>query len=241
MKFRYFFLLPTALLSFAAASWAFDLSDLGGLFVSRINTAAPETREWVEQEIHIIKAQAGNINDDVLRLSLTAYLHAREKGLDNKQLLTIIDYSKPSTERRLWVVDLKNNKVLFNTWVTHGKNSGNLMATSFSNQSGSLKSSIGVFETKEPYIGGKGYSLRINGLEHGVNDNAYRRSVVIHGAWYADPDNMKRYGQIGRSWGCPAVSPSTVHSLINTIKNNTLLVAYYPDKSWLKNSPFLAG
>ncbi|EKD55122.1 MAG: hypothetical protein ACD_60C00025G0019 [uncultured bacterium] len=195
---------------------------------------------WLSKETRRINQQAGNINPRVLQLSLVAYLKARQRGMDHKQLLTIIDYSKPSTERRLWVVDLRNARVLFNTWVTHGKNSGKTDATSFSNQPGSLKSSLGVFlTTNETYVGSNGYSLRIQGLEHGINDNAYRRDIVFHGAWYAAGDVARRYGQLGRSFGCPAVSEDTAKPLINTIRNNTLVVAYYPDRHWLMNSTFL--
>jgi hypothetical protein len=205
-------------------------------------TVSPESQDWVNQQMRSINAQANNLDPHVLKLSLAAYLKARRQGLDHKQLLTIIDYSKPSSERRLWVVDLKNGKVLFNTWVTHGKNSGQLRATSFSNEPGSLKSSIGVFVTEvTPYMGGNGYSLRLSGLEHGINDNAYRRDIVVHGAWYADPTVIRKYGQIGRSWGCPAVSEKTIRPLINTIKDNTLVVAYYPDRHWLNHSTFLTG
>ncbi len=234
MKRRYLLLLIIVLLG--AAGWGpFTF------FGSDSNNLQPgTTTDWVGQEARSINSQAGNIDQSVLKLSLNAYLNARHRGLDNKQLLTIIDYSKPSTERRLWVVDLKSSKVLFNTWVSHGKNSGNLLATSFSNEPGSLKSSIGVFLTDQPYMGGKGYSLRLNGLERGINDNAYRRSIVVHGAWYVRPDVIQKYGQIGRSWGCPAVSPDTAEPLINTIKNNTLVVVYYPDRKWLRTSPFLA-
>ncbi len=206
------------------------------------NNELAGTKAWVEREIKIINDQAENLDPHVLKLSLTAYAKAREKGLDNKQLLTIIDYSKPSSERRLWVVDVKNAKVLFNTWVSHGKNSGKNNATSFSNTPGSLKSSLGVFvTTNQPYIGNNGYSLRIQGLEEGINDNAYQRSVVFHGAWYAAPDVAKKYGLLGRSWGCPAVSKELVKPLIDTIKGNTVVVAYYPDQKWLKHSTFLTG
>jgi hypothetical protein len=211
-------------------------------FPSKCNTEAMGTQTWVNREIQIIDAQANNIDPQVLRLSLTAYLKARVEGLDTKQMLTIIDYSKPSNERRLWVVDLKSNKVLFNTWVAHGKNSGKLLPTSFSNDPGSLKSSLGVFvTTRDPYMGDNGYSLRLQGLERGINDNAYRRDIVVHGAWYADPNILKKYAFLGRSWGCPAVSETLVKPLIDTIKNNTVVIAYYPDNSWLKNSLFLGG
>lgn len=199
------------------------------------------TKLWLDKEVRIIRGQASNIDPQVLRLSLTAYLKARQKGLDNKQMLTVIDYSKPSYEKRLWVFDLKHGRTLFNTWVSHGKNSGDAMARSFSNSPGSLKSSIGVFVTDtDPYQGGNGYSLRMHGLEHGINHNAYNRDIVFHGAWYVNPDTIKRYGAVGRSWGCPAVSDRLAKTIINTIREKTLVFAYYPDKNWLRHSKFLA-
>lgn len=205
------------------------------------NSAPEGSGPWLKREMQIIKSQARNIDDKVLRLSLIAYLNARKKGYGGKSILTVIDYSKPSRERRLWVFDLKRNKTLFNTWVTHGKNSGNDYATSFSNNRGSLKSSIGLFVTQHSYTGGNGYSLRLRGLESGVNDNAYRRNVVIHGAWYANPDIIGRYGQLGRSWGCPAVKSDLARPIINTIKDNSLVFAYYPDRRWLSHSRFLSA
>lgn len=224
-----------ALLGLVGFSWPFSWV---------FSTVTPEqvgTNIWLEKEMRIIKSQASNIDSRVLRLSLLAYANAKKRGLAAKQLLTVIDYSKPSSVRRLWVFDLKRGKTLFNTWVSHGKNSGGLNATSFSNKPGSLKSSIGVFVTDAPYIGGKGYSLRIKGLEHGVNDNAYSRDIVIHGAGYVNTNLIQQYGQIGRSWGCPAVSPYLSRSLINTIKDKTVVFAYYPDKNWLSHSQFLAA
>jgi hypothetical protein len=204
------------------------------------SVSVPENaREWVDREIIAIDAQADNIDPEVLKLGLIAYFHAREKGYGHKELLTLIDYSKPSNERRLWVVDMRTNRVLFNTWVSHGKNSGDVLATSFSNDPGSLKSSIGVFLTENSYVGENGYSLRLMGLEQGFNDNALSRSIVVHGAWYSDPEVIKTYGQLGRSWGCPSVMPAAVRPLINTIKDNSLVVVYYPDRNWLKNSTFL--
>lgn len=197
---------------------------------------------WLDEEMQAINRQAPNIDQHVLKLSLIAYIRAHHRGIGKKQLLTIVDYSKPSTERRLWVVDLKREKVLFNTWVTHGKNSGNISATSFSNEPGSLKSSIGVFmTTAEPYVGGNGYSLRLVGLEQGFNDNAYQRDIVVHGAWYADQAIAKKYGGLGHSWGCLAVSDKLAHPLINTIKDKTLIFVYYPDRKWLNKSAFLIG
>ena len=136
---------------------------------------------WLMSEMQTLKHQASNIDENVLRLSLIAYLNAHRRGYDNKQLLTVIDYSKPSTAKRLWVFDLRSGRALFNTWVSHGKNSGSgTRADSFSNSPGSLKSSLGVFVTDTTYVGHNGYSLRLRGLEHGLNDNAYNRAIVIH-------------------------------------------------------------
>lgn len=187
-----------------------------------------------------IHNQAANLNTQVLALALKAYSHAQYRSKNIKHILTIIDFSKPSTERRLWVIDLHKQKVLYNTWVTHGKNSGHIKANSFSNKPGSLKSSLGVFLTGKPYIGSVGYALHLTGLESGFNDNAYRRSVVVHGAWYANPNVLSKYGQLGRSFGCPAVSDTIAKSLINTIKDRALVFAYYPDRKWLEKSMFLA-
>jgi len=223
------------LLGLYGFTWPFSF-----LFTSK-NKEAFGTDLWIKQQVTIIKSQGVSVDSKVLRLGLTAYANAKKKGYSSNNLLTIIDYSKPSTEKRLWVLDLKNNKTLFHTWVSHGKNSGGLNANSFSNQNGSLKSSIGLFTTDwRPYVGGNGYSLRLNGLEYGFNDKAYQRSVVIHGAWYVNSDTIRRYGQIGRSWGCPAVSLDVAKSLIDTIKSKTLVFAYYPDSTWLKRSRFLS-
>jgi hypothetical protein len=209
--------------------------------ISHPNSEKIGTKAWIDKQTQIIESETDNLDPNVLRLSLKAYVKARQRGLDSKQLLTIIDYSKPSSERRLWVFDLKHGRELFNTWVSHGKNSGGSVASSFSNSPGSLKSSLGVFVTDEPYMGGHGLSLRIKGLEHGINDNAYSRDIVFHGARYVNSQTASQYGQVGRSWGCPAVSQDTIKSLIDTIKENTVIFAYYPDKHWLNSSEFLTG
>lgn len=228
---KYLFLI--ALIGSFGFSWPFDF-----LF-STPNSAKFGSNPWLQREVQILKSQASNIDTNVLRLSLVAYLNAHKRGIGSKQVLTVIDYSKPSSERRLWVFDLKRGRTLYNTWVTHGKNSGSVYATSFSNSPGSLKSSFGVFVAAEPYIGKNGYSVRLRGLERGVNDNAYGRAIVIHGARYANPAVLRAYGQIGRSWGCPAVSDTLSRPLINTIKDDSVVFAYYPDRNWLSHSRFL--
>lgn len=197
------------------------------------------TSAWLIKETKLITSQASNLSSGAVKAGLTAYQKAREKGLDSKEMLTIIDFTKPSKDRRLLVFDMKNQKVLFNTWVAHGKNSGEANATSFSNQASSLKSSLGVFMTSDVFDGKHGEALRVQGLEKGVNDNAYRRDIEFHSAEYVSEDVAKSRGMVGRSWGCMAVNPNTIKPLINSIKGNTIVVAYYPDKSWLDNSSFL--
>lgn len=230
---RLFFLF--ALINLLGFSWPFSWF----FSSSKLDVGS---KEWLHKKMQAIRSQAENIDEKVLRLSLVAYINANKKGIANKALLTVIDYSKPSYERRLWVFDLKREKALFNTWVSHGKNSGEILPTSFSNTHGSLKSSLGVFLTDiGAYIGENGYSLRLKGLEKGINDNAYARSVVFHGAWYANPDIIRTRGQLGRSWGCPAVKTELAKPLIDTIKDKTLVVAYYPDRNWLSRSSFLVG
>ncbi len=202
------------------------------------NTDTNTNSQWINDEINAIEPQAANLNKEVLKVGLIAYQHAQQKGITSNPYLTLVDYSKPSSERRLWVIDLDNKKVLFNTWVAHGKNSGNIDAQSFSNKPESLKSSIGVFVTADIYSGKHGNSLHVQGLESGFNDKAFSRSIVFHGANYVSA-SIAKTGRLGRSWGCWAVSQDVIASLIKTIKNNALVVAYYPDKNWLSHSNFL--
>jgi len=177
---------------------------------------------------------------NVLKLAITAYNNALKKGLDvNKKVVTVIDFTRPSNEKRLWVLDLKTKKILFNTLVAHGKYSGENYPTNFSDKHGSLQSSIGVFLTKNTYLGHNGYSLVLSGLEKGYNEHAEPRRVVMHGAPYVSDKIAKTYGRIGRSWGCPAVDVNLAKPIINTIKDGSLLVAYYPDKKWLRESEYL--
>jgi len=187
----------------------------------------------------MLSAQSKALDPDVLKLGLKAYINAHQHGLAQKELLTIIDYSKPSTENRFWVVDLKNNRVLFETLVAHGKNSGDNFATHFSNQPQSLASSFGVFLTGNTYLGHHGYSLKLRGLEPGVNDKAQTRALVVHAASYVNQMIAHHFGRLGRSWGCPALNPAIAGPVINTIKGGTLIFAYYPDRRWLSHSWFL--
>jgi hypothetical protein len=153
--------------------------------------------------------------------------------------LAVIDYSLPSTEQRLWVFDLTTRTLLFHELVAHGRNSGENLATQFSNAPDSLASSIGLYSTRETYVGRNGFSLRMDGLEPGVNDRAFERDVVIHGADYVSNDFARANGRIGRSHGCPAVPTAAARPIIDTLKDGQLVFIYYPDTQWLKSSMFI--
>lgn len=160
-----------------------------------------------------------------------------EGKLLNNSIISIVDFSLPSNQKRLFVLDLQNYKVLFNTLVAHGKNTGREVATSFSNQNESYKSSPGFYMTKETYQGKNGYSLKLEGLERGINDNAFERGIVIHGASYVCNEYVNSQGYIGRSQGCPAVPVEINRPIINTIKNGTCLFVYHP--SYINRSSVL--
>jgi hypothetical protein len=162
-----------------------------------------------------------------LDAALAAYVStAGLPDLARPNLLTIIDYTRPSVEPRLWVLDLEAGRVLYRELVAHGRNTGANLARSFSNAQGSLMSSLGLFVTDSAYIGANGYSLRLRGLQPGINDNAFDRAIVIHGAPYVSPATVARLGRLGRSLGCPAVRPAIARALIDTIKNGSVVFAY---------------
>jgi hypothetical protein len=157
-------------------------------------------------------------------------------SLTNKKVITIIDFSKPSTEKRLFIIDVENRKLLYQTLVAHGKNSGVNIASQFSNRSGSLKSSLGFFRTAETYNGKHGYSLRLDGMEKGVNDNARKRAIVIHGAKYVNDEFINKYNRLGRSWGCPAISDQLSKEIIELIKDGSCLYIYANNIDYKENS-----
>ncbi|QSX80082.1 murein L,D-transpeptidase catalytic domain family protein [Lysobacter solisilvae] len=173
-------------------------------------------------------------------MALEARDCAGRRGLaPASQRLAVIDYTRPSTARRLWVFDLDTRRLLFSELVAHGKGSGDNFARSFSNEAGSQQSSLGLFRTAESYIGQHGYSLRMDGLEPGFNDRARDRAIVMHGAWYVDPRLASSQGRIGRSHGCPAVRTEVARRMIDTLKEGQLLFAWYPEAQWVKQSRLL--
>jgi len=205
---------------------------------------APRSRStngWNRRTGRSANLAAGTLGlrQEVLDVAVRAFECARAAGHFDGSTLTIIDYSLPSTERRLWVVDVDRGTVLFNELVAHGQGSGDNYAVAFSNTPGSHQSSLGLFRTEQTYWGRHGRSLRLSGLEWGVNDRAEERAIVIHGARYVSEDFMAEHGRLGRSWGCPAL-PFGVHdAVIDRIKDGTAVFAYYPDRDWLADSAFL--
>jgi hypothetical protein len=182
---------------------------------------------------------APSADPKVIGLAVQAAECAQTQGGQPADRLAVIDYSKPSSEPRLWVFDTVNRKLLFQELVAHGKNSGDANATKFSNAPDSLASSLGLFRTSDTYTGKNGYSLRMTGLEPGVNDQAMARAIVIHGAAYVNEAMAKVAGRIGRSWGCPAVRTAIAHKLIDALKGGQMVFSYYPDKRWLTSSNYL--
>jgi hypothetical protein len=189
-------------------------------------------------EAALVKA-APDANARVIGLAVRATQCKLAQGAEPAQRLAVIDYSLPSTEQRLWVFDLKRRTLLFHELVAHGRNSGENMAVQFSNQNESKATSIGLYRTRSTYVGHNGYSLRMEGLEPGFNDNAFDRAIVIHGAPYVSPALARSNGRIGRSLGCPAVRPAIAHQLIDSMKDGQLLFSYYPDRRWLNSSSFI--
>ncbi|HNR15823.1 MAG TPA: murein L,D-transpeptidase catalytic domain family protein [Chitinophagaceae bacterium] len=155
--------------------------------------------------------------------------------------LTICDFSQSSKKKRLYIIDVDNSKLVTNTYVAHGKNSGGEFANSFSNKPESLQSSLGFYITDNTYIGKHGLSLRINGVDPGFNDKALMRTIVIHGADYVNESRVQQGGYMGRSWGCPAVPKKEATDIITTIKNGTCLFIYHPGKNYLLGSKILNG
>lgn len=183
-----------------------------------------------------------DLSEDVFNMAFKGFEKLSSVGrLNSDSLLTIIDFTKSSREKRMFVVDLKSMQVVFNTVVSHGMNSGAEYARHFSNKMNSHQSSLGFYVTGEPYKGSNGYSLKLDGVEQGFNDKAMDRAIVIHGAPYANERIIQVKGYLGRSHGCPALPQQLSKHVINSIKQGNLVFVYYPDQKYLKESEILNG
>lgn len=177
-------------------------------------------------------------NLESFKEALKGYYSLKERGLVQKEILTLVDFSLSSNVKRFWVIDLSTNTILYNSLVAHGRNTGEEYANSFSNANSSYKSSLGFYLTGEVYQGKHGMSLKLDGLEKGVNDNARQRGVVMHSANYVSNSFIKCNKRLGRSQGCPAIPQELLSGIVNTIKNKSCLFIYHPSRS-LEKIPVL--
>jgi L,D-transpeptidase catalytic domain len=196
-------------------------------------TSDEENNELLVKNLYEECSLTDKLDYNIFKQALDGY---NSIDLTNKNLLSIIDYSKPSYEKRFFIIDIENHKLLYHTLVAHGKKSGYVNATKFSNKYGSHKSSLGFFRTGNSYFGLRGYSLQLEGLEKGINDNARQRGIIIHGANYVDERIANGNGVIGRSWGCPAVSKKLSKEIINLLKGGSLLYSYADDDVYKEKS-----
>lgn len=210
---------------------------IGGIYWGSLSGIAAERSSVPNSRaLYHEMALAGTIDYAVFERAIAGY---NRMGGHDKDILTVIDFTKPSTEKRLFVIDLKLKKILFISYVAHGRNSGEKYATSFSNREGSFKSSLGFYKTENTYYGKNGYSLVLDGLERGINDKAKERAIVMHGATYADPSTIRSCGRLGRSLGCPALPLAVSKKIIDAIKGGTLLYIHGDDKTYASRSTFI--
>jgi hypothetical protein len=206
-------------------------------------SGTPEIKTNLNKEAFLIYSQlsADKLSPEAFQFAYEGFNTIRDKQLlQNDSLLTVIDYSLPSNVKRLWIIDLKNRSVIENSLVAHGRASGDLMANSFSNIPQSHKSSLGFFITGATYTGKHGYSLKIDGIEEGINQNARERSIVFHGADYVSSLYIQQVGRLGRSFGCPALPPEQNQRIIDLIKGSSCVFIYSQDESYLKSSKLIS-
>lgn len=230
------FLAITSLLSFNVSSIGKKNS---GIVVKDIAKGAIAVSA-AEMLYNQLSLDSLGLSKEAFQYALMGYNELDKQGKLRKDgILSIVDFSLPSTKKRLFVIDMASGSLLFNTLVSHGRNSGKEMATSFSNAAESFKSSLGFYITGGTYKGKHGVSLRLEGEEAGINDNAMERGIVMHAADYVNDLLARKQGYIGRSLGCPAVPPQLHKKIINTIQNGSCLFMYSPDAKYISRSKFL--
>lgn len=194
----------------------------------------------LSSKYHEWKLAALGLKEEVFASAVKGFEKLRNKGmLANHQILSIVDFSQPSANKRLYIINLVSGTILYHTLVAHGRNSGMDYATKFSNMASSFESSPGFYITSNTYRGKNGYSLKLKGCEKGINDNADKRAIVVHGADYVSENFIAQNGHLGRSHGCPAVPEELNEEIINTIKNGSCLFIYAPSQKYFKQSAIL--
>lgn len=205
-----------------------------------INNEAPVVAQWIDSVYELIHLDSFGLKKEVFYYACKGYQYLLSQNrLQKKSLITICDYSQSSGNKRLYVIDLDAGKLLFNTYVSHGKNSGSEYANSFSNRKESHKSSLGFMVTGETYNGGKGYSLHLDGMERGINDKVRSRSIVMHGSYYVNGERADEGTMMGRSFGCPAVSYEVSRQIIDAIKDGSCFFIYADNKLYATSSKIL--
>jgi hypothetical protein len=199
---------------------------------------AGDEKPALYSELHLSEL---GLSNEVFQLALTGLSKLESAGqLRIPGIITIVDFSQSSTKKRLYVIDLLNKTLLFNTYVAHGRNTGEEYAEHFSNESGTHKSSLGFYITENPAMGATvGLSLIIKGVEKGFNDKAMQRAIIMHGADYATEDFISKHGRLGRSYGCPSVPPDLIKPVSETIKGGSCMFIYHPDSNYLRKSSLL--
>lgn len=221
----FFSLLITLTLPFSANTATPDLSAFSG--------ASKSSYKAITEKYYALPTDAQDLSFKAFDLAYKAYM---KTPLYKNNVLTIVDFTKPSNQKRFYVIDVKQNTLLYKTYTSHGKNTGYKYAENFSNISESKQSSLGFFKTGATYYGKHGYSLRLHGLENGINDKAFDRAIVIHSADYLSENYIKQHGRAGRSWGCPALPNHLSKDIIDSIKNGSGLFIYAQDNNYQKKS-----
>lgn len=233
--------------AFLTVSFAFTTSNLTAKSAPKADVKTEKTSEvalTAEEKISKLYEDFSALNitmpsEDAFLKGMTGYNKLQAENRIKNELLTIVDFNLPSTEKRMWILDMNTKKVLYNTYVAHGQGTGGNLATKFSNISNSHQSSLGFYVTAETYYGKNGLSLFIDGMEKGFNSNARNRYVVIHGADYATKNFINNRGRLGRSYGCPAVPTKLSKEIINTIKGKSILFIYSENEDYLNKSKYL--
>jgi hypothetical protein len=210
-----------------------EISGMASLYAEKSLSDADIRNLWIECRID------RNLSFDIFRTAVNGYILT--EGKRKKNIITIIDFSRPSTDKRCFVIDMNKRKLLYCCLVAHGKNSGENVPEHFSNRPESLESSLGFYLTAETYSGKHGYSLRLDGLEKSINDNARARDIVIHGADYVSQKYIDNHGRLGRSWGCPALPPDISKELIDSISNGSCIFIYGKDESYFLKSTYVSN
>ena len=219
------------ILAFVIISWT-SVKKHSGLIAKTTSDSSSNTATTEQLFSHYVAdifntarlAQAG-LDENVFEKAVIGYINLKvaNKLSPNSSVITVVDFNKSSTSKRMWIVDLDKKELLLNTWVAHGNGSGGDVPNRFSNQVDSFESSLGFYVTNNVYNGKHGVSLRLDGMDEGFNDQAHKRDIVVHAAPYVSQSSINALGRLGRSQGCPAVSPSVVNQVINTIKGKTVL------------------